>query len=68
MMGVPGNLLTLQLRIPLAKNTIADGLSVFLCAVCASAEPYYSLARFKYTATLKGVTRSPHTVALQPSA
>lgn len=30
MMGVPGNLLTLQLRILLAKNTIANGLSVFI--------------------------------------
>lgn len=28
MMGVPGNLSTLQLRILLAKNMIANGLSV----------------------------------------
>lgn len=28
MMGVPGNLLTLQLRILLAKNMIANGLLV----------------------------------------
>lgn len=70
MMGVPGNLLTLQLRILLAKNTIANGLSVFIyfCALCGSAELCYSLARFKYTVTPKGVIPRPHTVVLQLSA